>query len=182
MASYHIEESPSNRAKCRGCERIIAKGTLRFGETMMNPRADAETTFWYHPECAAYKRPEAMIAYLDQGGEVAESDRLRKVADIGVAHPRVARLHRAHVSPSARATCRACRELIEKDVWRISVVFFEDGYLNPAGYVHAGCVEAYAETTESAMERIRHFNLDLTDAEVGEIDAEISSGRAAPEA
>ena len=135
----------------------------------MNPRADRETTFWYHPLCAAYKRPEAITVFLGEGGELDDAESLRRLAATGEAHPRIARLHRAHVSPSARATCRACRELIEKDDWRVSVVFFEDGYLNPAGYIHAGCVEAYADTTDTAIERIRHFNLDLSEAELAEL-------------
>jgi hypothetical protein len=46
------------------------------------------------------------------------------------------------------------------------VVSFEDGYLNPAGYIHAGCVAAYAETTETAMERIRNFSPDLSELEL----------------
>lgn len=175
MATYSTEIATSGRAKCRGCERSIAKGELRLGETMMNPRVDRETTFWYHAVCAAYKRPQAITAFLDEGGELPNADRLREIAAVGEAHPRVARLHIAHVSPSARATCRACREIIAKDDWRISVVFFEDGYLNPAGYIHAGCVEAYAETTDTAMERIRHFSPDLTESDLAGIADAVGS-------
>ncbi|NNE71770.1 MAG: hypothetical protein HKN29_15605 [Rhodothermales bacterium] len=166
MATYATEIASSGRSKCRGCERSIAKGDVRLGETMMNPRVDRETTFWYHPLCAAYKRPPAILEFLEQGGELEDADRLRQIAEVSEAHPRMARLHVAHVAPSGRATCRACRETIAKDDWRISVVFFEDGYLNPAGYIHAGCVEAYAETTESAMDRVKLFNPELTQAEL----------------
>lgn len=169
MATYATEIASSSRAKCRGCERPIKKGELRLGETMMNPRVDRETTFWYHPICAAYKRPPAIVEFFDEGGELPDGNRLREIAAVGEAHPRIARIHVAHVSPSGRATCRACREIIAKDDWRISVVFFEDGYLNPAGYVHAGCVADYAETTESAMDRIRLFSPELTEEQVEEL-------------
>lgn len=172
MARYETELASTGRAKCRGCEQAIGKGTLRFAEILPNPRADdRETPFWYHPNCAAYKRPEAVLAFLDEGGDLPDPAELRRIAEVGVAHPRMARLYVAHVSPSARATCRSCRELIDKDEWRVSLVFFEDGYLNPAGYLHVGCIGAYTGTTETAMERIRHFAPELSPGQLAEIQA-----------
>jgi Poly(ADP-ribose) polymerase and DNA-Ligase Zn-finger region len=176
MATYSTELASSGRAKCRGCELPLVKGGLRFGETMMNPRVDRETTFWYHAECAAYKRPAAILEFLGQGSELPEADELRRIALIGEAHPRIARIHTAHISPSSRATCRACREPVEKAAWRVSVVFFEDGYLNPAGYIHARCVNAYAETTESALDRMRRFSPDLSDKDFEDIRVETEGG------
>jgi poly(ADP-ribose) polymerase-like protein len=164
MTRYVTQIASTGRAKCRGCERGIARGTLRFGESLENPRAEGrQTTFWYHPRCVAYKRPEALIEFLDGEGTLSDEVPLRRIAEAGREHPRLARIHRATPAPSARATCRSCRALIEKGAWRISVVFYEDGYLNPAGYIHAKCVGAYAGTTDSAMERIEHFNPDLSD-------------------
>src|SRR5262245_58246039 len=61
-----FEPASSGRAKCRGCGNQIEKGTLRFGERIPNPYAEGETTLWFHPVCAAYKRPEAMLETLEQ--------------------------------------------------------------------------------------------------------------------
>ncbi len=52
-----FEPAPTGRAKCRGCGRPIEKGEARFGERIPNPFAEGETTLWFHPLCAAYKRP-----------------------------------------------------------------------------------------------------------------------------
>lgn len=35
-----FEHAPSGRAKCRGCDAVIAKGALRFGERLPNPYGD----------------------------------------------------------------------------------------------------------------------------------------------
>jgi len=62
-----LERAPTGRAKCRGCSRAIAAGDWRFGERLPNPYADgegAEMTHWYHPICAAFKRPEPLVEFL----------------------------------------------------------------------------------------------------------------------
>ena len=59
---HTFEPAASGRSKCRGCGRAIGRGELRFGERLANPFAEgAEMTLWFHPLCAAYKRPESML-------------------------------------------------------------------------------------------------------------------------
>jgi len=61
-----FEPAVTGRSKCRGCGRALERGELRFGERVANPFADGETTLWFHPLCAAYKRPEAILEALAQ--------------------------------------------------------------------------------------------------------------------
>lgn len=168
-----IEPASSGRAKCRGCGERIAAGALRFGERLPNPFADddAAMTHWFHPRCAAFRRPEPLIETLEATSlAVADRDELLREARLGVAHRRVPRVSTAERASSGRATCRQCREPIAKDAWRISLVFYEDGRFQPAGFVHATCASSYFETTD-VMSRVKHFSPALGDAELAEIQA-----------
>jgi hypothetical protein len=162
---HTIEEATSGRSKCRGCGRTIAKDELRFGERLPNPFADGTVmTHWFHPVCAAMKRPGVFIEYMDASDFArtdVDTETLLGIARLGVQHRRLPRIDGAERSPSGRATCRHCRELIEKDVWRIRLVFYEEGMFNPAGFVHLSCVSGYVETDE-VLDRIAHFSPDLT--------------------
>jgi poly(ADP-ribose) polymerase-like protein len=71
--SHSIEPATSGRAKCRGCGRPIDKGELRLGEQLPNPYAEGEMTLWFHPTCAAYKRPEALIEALAVTGVAVDA-------------------------------------------------------------------------------------------------------------
>src|SRR5690606_22830392 len=140
--AHTLEPAPTGRATCRGCGQKIASRTLRFGEQVPNPFSDdgGLTTQWYHPACGAYRRPEAFLeAIATTTIEIDDRDRLAHEAQLGVAHRRVPRVHTASLAPTGRATCRACKTPIEKDSWRIALVFFEDGRFAPSGYIHAGC-------------------------------------------
>src|SRR5213594_3059268 len=109
-----FEAASSGRARCRGCGQAIARGDLRFGERLPNPFADGETTLWFHPLCAAYKRPESLLQAL---GEAAESppdpEALKSVARASFAHRRLPRIDGAEKALSGQAKCRSCREPIE---------------------------------------------------------------------
>jgi len=173
-----FEPASSGRAKCRACGDRIANGELRFGERLPNPFADdgGEMTHWYHPACAAYRRPEPFLETVDAAGQaLADRERLVREATLGAAHHRVPRLNRAERASSGRATCRHCREKIEKDAWRFSLVFYEDGRFVPAGFVHASCAAAYFETTD-ILDRLRHFSPGLGDADLAEIRAALATG------
>ena len=63
-----LEPASSGRAKCRGCGVAIKKGELRLGERLPNPFAEGEMTHWYHPVCAAYKRPETFLEVAEDQG------------------------------------------------------------------------------------------------------------------
>lgn len=145
---------------------------------MPNPYADeagAETSHWFHPACAAYKRPEAFLAALEGTAEpLAGGELLAAAARRGIEHRRVVRVDQASRAPSGRATCRACRQPIEKGAWRLSLVFYEDGRFAPSGYIHVGCAAAYLETAE-ILDRVRHFSPALAEDDLAEIAAYLGS-------
>src|SRR5439155_1737293 len=77
-------------------------------------------TLWFHPLCAAYKRPEAMLHAL---GETKESPpdaaALERAARFSSSHRRLPRIDGAERAPSGQANCRSCKERIERGTWRI---------------------------------------------------------------
>jgi len=166
-----VEVAPSGRAKCRGCGRVIAKGERRFGERLPNPFADegGEMTHWYHPLCAAYRRPEALLEALPTLTEPLEGQAdLEREAQLGVTHHRLPRVNVAERASSGRAACRACREPIAKDTWRISLLYYEDGRFAPSGFIHIACAPGYLETTD-ILPRVKHFTPELSETDVAEI-------------
>jgi ribosomal protein L37AE/L43A len=169
-----IERASSGRAKCRGCGGKIASGDWRLGERLPNPFADdgGEMTHWYHPVCAAYRRPEAFLEAAGAADAPAldDRDRLMEEARHGVAHHRLPRASTAGRAPTGRATCRSCKTAIDKGAWRISLVFYEDGRFTPAGFVHAGCAQAYFETGV-VLPRVAHFSPDLSAADIEDLTA-----------
>jgi len=169
--AHVIEPASTGRAKCRGCGERVAAGELRFGESLPNPFADGETTHWFHPECAAFKRPEPFLETLEARPEsLQDSERLMAAAKEGIAHRRLPRVSGAERAPSGRAQCRSCHATIEKDAWRISLVFYEEGRFAPAGYIHVPCAQAYFETTD-IIPRLKRFSPALTDEDVKAIEA-----------
>jgi Poly(ADP-ribose) polymerase and DNA-Ligase Zn-finger region len=175
--AHVLEPAPTGRAKCRGCGAVIAAKTLRFGEVLPNPFADGEMTHWFHPLCAAYKRPEPLLETLEGRPEpIEDQERLVAAAREGVAHPRLARVNGAERASSGRAECRSCHIPIAKDAWRIPLVFYEEGRFSAAGFIHVSCAAKYFETATDVMPRIRQFAPGLTEGDVKEIE----SGLAAP--
>ncbi len=174
-----IERAATGRAKCRGCGTAIAKDTWRIGEAVPNLFADgegAESRHWYHPRCAAYRRPEALLQALDGSDITLDGhDALVEAARQGVTHQRLPRVHQAGRASSGRASCRQCRTAIVKDGWRISLLFWEDGRYSPAGFLHPGCVAAYVGTSD-VIERLRFFTPDLTDADATVIGEALAAG------
>jgi len=169
-----LEPAPSARAKCRGCGEPIAKGELRFGESLPNPFAEGEMVHWFHPDCAAFMRPEPFLETLRAHAEpLPDSERLAAEAERSLAHRRLPRIHGAERSASARAQCRACRETIPKGAWRIPLVFYEDGRFAPAGFIHARCSRAYFETTD-VLQRARRFSRALNDEDLRELASELA--------
>ena len=173
-----FEPAPTGRAKCRACGQPIAIGTWRLGDRVPNPYADAddaETTHWYHPTCAAFKRPEPLMDALEHTTvDIDDRATLAAEAAIGIEHRRAARVDAAGRAPSGRATCRACKHPIAKGTWRIALVFYEDGRFAPSGYIHATCASAYLETT-AIMPRLRHFSRDLTESDFQHLRTEVGT-------
>jgi len=122
-------------------------------------------TLWFHPACAAFKRPEPLLQALAETPEkLPEREALESAARSSLAHRRVPRIDGAERSPSGQARCRSCREAIARGSWRIRLVFFEGGRFSPGGYVHLTCRKAYFETSE-VLEPILHFSPNLSDEE-----------------
>ena len=170
-----IEPAPSGRASCRGCGGKIPNGSLRFGERLPNPYADegGEMTHWFHLTCAAYRRPEALLETLAAAeSPIADADQLMHHAQLGVTHRRLPRVSTAGRAASGRAACRACKEPIAKDTWRIALVFYDDGRFVPSGFIHAACTGPYIETTD-ILDRVKHFSPDLSAADLEELRAAI---------
>ena len=173
--AHVLEPAPTGRAKCRGCGERIAAGELRFGEILPNPFAAGEITQWFHPECAAFKRPEPFLEMLEARTEpLADAERLRAEAQRGIAHRRLPRINGAERAPTARAQCRSCRATIDKGVWRIPLVFYEEGRFSPAGFIHVTCAPAYFETAD-VLARLKRFSRALTEEHLKDVEAALSS-------
>jgi hypothetical protein len=171
-----LEVAPTGRAKCRGCNDKIAAKELRFGERLPNPFSDdgGEMTHWFHLTCAAYRRPEALVETIEASTEeIPDRERLLHEAKLGITFRRLPRVSTADRAPTGRATCRACKTLIDKDAWRIALMYYEDGRFTPSGYMHTKCVKEYLETTE-IRPRLAHFSPALSAAELDEILTEVT--------
>ncbi len=157
-----FENAPSGRSKCRGCGQLIANGELRFGERLPNPFAKGEITHWFHPACAAYKRPEPLLQHLAQTqASVPGGEGLESAARGSLAQPRLPRIDGAERAPSGQARCRHCHEPIEKSAWRIRLVFHEEGTFAAGGFIHLACRGPYFETAD-ILDHVLHFSRALS--------------------
>jgi len=162
--AHVFEPAASGRSTCRGCGRALQRGELRFGERLPNPFAEGtELTLWFHPACAAYKRPQSLLEALASAQDIADREMLERIAHAGVEHARLPRLDGAERA-RGQANCRGCREPIVRGSWRIRLVFFEEGRFHPAGFVHLACGGAYFECGE-LVARLLHFSPALEEDE-----------------
>ena len=170
-----FEPAASSRSKCRGCGRALQRGEIRFGERMPNPFADGgETTLWFHPLCAAYKRPESVLEALAQSAEtVPDREALERAAHTSLSHQRLPRIDGAEHA-KGQATCRQCRKPIPRRAWRIRLVFYEEGQFSPSGFIHVGCAKDYFGTAD-IIEHLLHFSATLADAEQEELRRAIAT-------
>jgi hypothetical protein len=146
---------------------------MRFGERLPNPFADGETTLWFHPLCAAYKRPEAILESLAAAtAPVPDAAALERAARGSSAQRRLPRIDGAERASSGQAKCRSCKERIERGAWRIRLVFFEEGRFMPGGFVHLTCRNAYFESDAVPLDAMLHFSPDLSDDDRAELARE----------
>src|SRR5690242_2720642 len=91
-----LEPASTGRARCRACGTSIDKGTLRFGEEVASAYGDddASSVYWFHPRCAAVRRPDKLFPLLQSevGQTLPDRSALLADAERGLAHPRLARL------------------------------------------------------------------------------------------
>ena len=175
-----IEAAKTGRSKCRGCGQLIAAGSDRLGERVPNPFDDegGEKTDWFHLACAAFMRPETfLVTVADTAATIPDRARLENEAKLGVKFRRLPRATKVERAPSGRAACRACKKTIDKDAWRIALMYYEDGRFAASGTIHVSCAPAYLETAD-VMVRLKHFTPSLTDADVAEIQALLNGGGA----
>jgi len=163
----HVFE-PASSGRAKG--RAIQRGELRFGERLPNPFAEGEMTIWFHPLCAAYKRPEPVLqALAESTADVPEREALERAARGSLTQRRLPRIDGAEKAPSAQARCRSCHEPIARGSWRIRLVFNQDGRFSPGGFVHLDCRKAYFET-DDVLGHVLHFSPDLSEAERAELE------------
>jgi Poly(ADP-ribose) polymerase and DNA-Ligase Zn-finger region len=172
--SHVLEPAATGRSKCRACGGAIGKGELRFGERLRNPFADSEMTWWFHPACAAYRRPQSFLDAADATARLPDIDRLRNEAQRGLELHRLPRINGVERAKSARAHCRACRAPIARDAWRIPLVTFDDGMFNPAGNVHVACAQRYFGT-RAILPRLVPYTADLTPPEIADLQAVLAA-------
>lgn len=151
-----FEPATTGRSKCRGCKQPLAKGELRFGESLPNPFGEGEVTHWFHPACAAYKRPDVVLEALAVG-PLADHERLERNARASLAAHRLPRIDGAERAPTGQAKCRQCHEPIGKGGWRVRLVVHEEGNFAPGGFLHLACRQAYFETSD-ILEQVLHFS------------------------
>ncbi len=163
--AHVFEPASSGRSKCRGCGQAIARGQIRFGERLPNLFGEGDMTLWFHPMCAAYKRPQSLLEGLQQATvEVLERDKLGHAANASMAQRRRPRIDGAERSPTGQARCRSCREPIAKGTWRIRIAYFEEGRFLPGGFVHLACRLRYFEA-DDVLEQTLHFSPALTESD-----------------
>ena len=136
---------------------------MRFGECLPNPFGGGEMTLWFHPLCAAYKRPQPILdAMAEVNPELKDREELERVGRRGLEHTRLPRIDGAERSRSGQARCRCCHELIPRDSWRIRILFFEEGRFSPGGHLHLACRKEYFETGE-VLDQVLHFSPGLSE-------------------
>jgi hypothetical protein len=161
-----IELATSGRARCRACRRAIARGVERFAEAVPNPAAEGESQHYYHLECAAERRAKPFAAHLATlDPPRPELAPLGATAQLALEHHRLERLGVLERAKSARASCRHCREPIEKDAWRVALQPIEEGRLAAWGFIHLACAGAYAGIKPTLERLTRYTELAAGDRE-----------------
>lgn len=177
-----IEPAPSARARCRGCDQKIPKGEFRFGEAAPNPYGEGETHHWFHLACAADKRPRPFHAALQAGAalqvsaaEIPDAARLLQISERGLENPKLERAAKAERASSGRALCRHCRQVIDKGTLRVKIEVFEEGMMNPLGFVHAKC-GSYKFGEDGLVDKLRRWSPALSAEDFLEFERELQAG------
>ena len=148
---------------------------MRFGESLPNTFGGGEMTLWFHPLCAAYKLPDAVVEALQEtAAPTPDPEGLRRAALKCKEHPRLTRVGGAERSKSGQAACRHCQDSIEKGSWRIRIVYYEEGRFTPGGYIHAACSRAYLET-DDVLEPVLQLTPALSETERQELSVALGA-------
>jgi hypothetical protein len=173
-----LEKALSGRARCRGCKKKLEKDVLRFGEAVPNTFGDGESTHWFCLYCGAEKRAEKFQPLLLASElELPDRDGLNEAARLGIEHPKLAEIAHAERSPTGRARCRQCREMIEKDALRLALERSDDGMVSSSGFVHVSCAAAFFGTTNGILTRLRRTSAELAEQDFEELEKQLASQR-----
>ncbi len=138
-------------------------------------------TLWFHPICAAYKRPEPLVQALGETTlDIPDREALEHAARDSLAFRRVPRIDGAERAPSGQAKCRSCRQPIERGAWRVRLVFYEEARFSPGGFVHLDCRKAYFET-DDILDRLLQFSATLSDDDREDLRRSCGAGVPAPD-
>jgi len=157
------EGARSSRSKCKTCRRKIDKGALRLGILIEGPYGTGY--LWHHLTCAARRRSgDVEQAYADEAWKQAKEppkklpslDKLRALGEAAEKRREERKaLPYVEPSPSGRARCKQCNELIAKDSMRVvlgrEVEFGNQVRVGPVN-VHPACVADALEVEDSATE------------------------------
>jgi hypothetical protein len=144
---HKIEPAPTGRAACRGCKKVIEKGTLRFGEEFQNPYSEDGGTSYrhWHLGCAAVKLANEVGEALGRyEGPVEDRESIEALVCEHV-RPEMPYAERAG---TGRAKCRVCDEMIKKGELRVAFERVFEGPMGPQkgpAYVHPKCAARYLE-------------------------------------
>ncbi|XP_047982400.1 poly [ADP-ribose] polymerase 1 isoform X2 [Salvia hispanica] len=123
---WKAEYAKSSRSSCKTCKRSIDKETLRLGKMVQASQFDGFMPMWNHASCILRKAKQIKLVDDVEGLESLRWDdqqRIRKYVEDAVVSSSTAVQNvecGVDVSPSARATCRSCKEKIAKGELRIS--------------------------------------------------------------
>lgn len=163
LPPYIIEGARSGRSSCKTCRKKIAMGSLRIGILVVGPYGPGH--MWHHLECAAKRHfPKVEEAYEVAAWEFAKEPpkivpslekltQLREKAEKLKAERK--EIPFAEISPSGRARCKHCEELIDKGAPRVVLgreVQFGLDLRTSRINVHPGCVSEALDAPESATE------------------------------
>lgn len=178
--AHMIEAAKSGRSNCRSCKQPIGKGDMRLGEEVPNQFAEGEFTYsWHHLPCAAQKRPSALKQALEVTDvEVADKDELLKTCEASAKKEKPTTLPYAEYAPTARSSCVACSEKIEKGDLRVAVAAEADpGALfarRSAAYLHTACApEHTGEEAATLFESIQANSPNLGQEDLQRLETEM---------
>ncbi len=163
LPPFIIEGARSGRSKCKTCRRPIDKGVLRLGILVEGPFGAGH--MWHHLKCAARRQfPKVEEAYGMEAWSFAKEvpDRVPPLEELKALREEAEKkkaerkeLPYAELSPSGRARCKHCDELIEMGAGRVvlgrEVQFGQQVRTTPIN-VHPDCVADALRAEDCATE------------------------------
>jgi hypothetical protein len=112
-----------------------------------------------------------VLAALDAhaGEAIPDADRIRELARAGAENPKLGSVLRAEPTPTARASCQACREKIEKGKLRIALEReAEPGSMASTSFIHLACAPEHLGTA-GLLDKLLRTSPDLDAEQIAEL-------------